>query len=540
MCFDFFWGARPPAPVWILWIVLWCAACGDPLVTGTYRGEPLVELEGRLLIRSAASTPETLNVALFWMSPSSFVKQGEGSLQPLDLAEQPVLSRGLTLTRYQLKLYRPPPQEAIQRHEGGARLGLGLLLLYDDADRDGRWGESRELLVGGAGQYVLLYAPDGLEEGVVGEPLEPGYHLMRLAPYYERCLQGSTLASMRKVEGRREVNLMVRGELGGLLPDLDCDGVVGDWCERVLIEAQTQALGDAEEERQVYDEFVECLEVSGLGSPCLEFLSPATLLSDEAPAPEATAQYEACLADQAPDQPVGPQQECDFFLQELQWATSQEQADELARAYEECVRQYEIEPAPPAFCVDDPALGACVEVTYYCERLNVLASWLPDPQGQELVYQLTQACLGSEAPQLSACVLPLAFAEYAQDEVGARRIAQEFLACLVGVGSGCTQNLAQGFAEVDGSRRVEAWENYGVCRASLPQQGYGDLCWESLVGGLLGGGDPASVEAWLWLYEGCTGQPLDDCEVRLRGLPEVDTSQWGGVVEGVAQCLARM
>jgi hypothetical protein len=53
-------------------------------------------------------------------------------------------------------------------------------------------------------------------------------------------------------------------------------------------------------------------------------------------------------------------------------------------------------------------------------------------------------------------------------------------------------------------------------------------------------GDPTSVEPWLWLYEGCTGEPLDECEAELRGLPGLEFESWGGVVEGVAQCLARM
>jgi hypothetical protein len=226
-------------------------------------------------------------------------------------------------------------------------------------------------------------------------------------------------------------------------------------------------------------------------------------------------------------------------LQEAQWATSQAQADELYRAYEECVRQFEIEPEPGPVCVDDPALGACVEVAYYCERFGLLSSWLSERSQLDLVGQLSQACSASEPANIAACVPRLAFSEYPQSAQEARYIAQEFWLCLSGSSSVCTDHLLSGFSQFDLGQRLLGWELYRGCRASTSSSGRGEPCWEAIRLGLLGGMGLVDVEPWLYAYEGCTGEPLDDCERRLRELPFIPFEAWEQSFEGVADCLAQ-
>jgi hypothetical protein len=308
----------------ILWLAVALAACGDPLVTGEYRGEPLVELQGNLLIRSVARTPETLNVALFWMN-RDFYKE------PWQLAEQPVVSRGLALSRYQLQLYQPPPAVALQEMPNGQRAGVALLMLYNDSDRDNLWSEERELLVGGSSQYVLLYAPEALEADAVGVALPAGYHLMRLGDPAERCQSGAPMAAMTVAEGSPEVNLVAFGQLSELLPDLDCDGYIGDWCERLLDEDSPRA--------EAFAGFLTCLERVGLSQPCLEALPPEVFFGDVIDE-GASEDYARCVQDNTPAAPYVPEDECNFFLQEIQWASSLAQVEALQELYARCLEDY--------------------------------------------------------------------------------------------------------------------------------------------------------------------------------------------------------
>jgi hypothetical protein len=321
-----------------IWVVALLAlvGCGDPLVTGDYLGEPLMNIEGNLLIRSVARTPETLNISLFWMNRAFFSDAGD----PWRLSEQPVVSRGLALTRYQIQLYQPPPEAALRLMPNGQRAGMALLMLYNDTDGDGAWDQDDELLVGGASQYILLYAPEGLDAEVLGRAIEPGYQLMRLDDPESRCAPGDSLASMKPATNEPDVNLVVFGELEQLLPDLDCDGYSGDWCEDILERAADEDL-DAAQRQGVYDEFLTCLERAGLAEPCMEELPPEVFLGG--PVQEADlASYDACLRQSDPRSHYVPEDECNFFLQELRWASSQEEAQALRQLYEQCLEDYQL------------------------------------------------------------------------------------------------------------------------------------------------------------------------------------------------------
>lgn len=324
--------------IWPALLLLTVAGCGDPLVTGDYLGEPLARIEGNLLIRSVARTPETLNISLFWMNRAFFADHyGD----PWRLSEQPVVSRGLALTRYQIQLYQPPPDSALRQMPNGQRAGLALLMLYNDANGDGAWNEESELLVGGASQYILLYAPEGLRADALGQEIKPGYQLMRLDDLATRCAPGSSLASMKPATGSPDVNLVVFGELDDLLPDLDCDGYSGDWCEEILEGAARQGVEEPAARQQAYDDFLSCLERAGLDEPCMEELPPEAFLGGNV-APDALEAYDACLREEEPEAPYVPEDECNFFLQELRWASSPEEAQALRQLYEQCLVDYNL------------------------------------------------------------------------------------------------------------------------------------------------------------------------------------------------------
>lgn len=152
-------------------IVMLCA-CGDPLVDGTYRGEPRFRLRGDVQTHSGAQPEElhALRAALFW-SPEG----GAGE----DLAgyvEQASTSRPVQiLMPFDMNVFEAPP--------GAERAAyvIGRLVAYDDVDGDGRRGTG-DPFVGLEVPSAILYAaaplPAGQGPGIGAMPA--GFHWLLL------------------------------------------------------------------------------------------------------------------------------------------------------------------------------------------------------------------------------------------------------------------------------------------------------------------------------------------------------------------------
>ncbi len=252
---------------WHLCLLLGGAAmaCGDPLATGEYRGEPLFTLGGPLILtgleqaiaravceeevadceaealtvcadrarcpplEACAEAEEAciadsgqndavlesevdLGVGLVWSVPG----RGQG------LFEQPSrLTPGLP-ARYTLTLHQPPPDHTLWQR-GGDRYAVGVIAAYDDHDRDARLDPATESLLGGTLDMAVVYTPTGLDRPD-GSRRAPGFH--RVAPDDEAC--GAVFDDFD--EPRTGIDFAPQASLiPSLLPDLDCDDDLSEW-----------------------------------------------------------------------------------------------------------------------------------------------------------------------------------------------------------------------------------------------------------------------------------------------------------------------
>jgi len=224
----------------MLVLALASGACSEPLVTGDYRGEPLLTVEGRIITdaeatRSAFVSSGELKVAVFWTR-----KIGASGLARLDggVDEQQVVTRSAFPARYAMTLYRPPEDAVLWTvPQGTGRLGVALLLLYWDENLNGRWDRTDEPLAGGSSAYVLAWAEGEVRSSLVGGRLSAGYHLMEIGQT-DTCLAGVDLALMRAAAVDTDIDLTITDEVTEVMPDADCDGFV-DVCGEFLVELET-------------------------------------------------------------------------------------------------------------------------------------------------------------------------------------------------------------------------------------------------------------------------------------------------------------
>ena len=153
------------------------AGCGEPLASGGYRGEPLFEVRG--FIGRFTTIPRELldhpkRISLFW-SPSADAGWSSGRL--MEQAEVSVAVEALS--NFTLTLYHPPEEAALLDRDPA--LGVALLLVYVDVDGDGAWRPERgDVLIGGATDQVLLYAPASIpaERSLTGAAVPEGFYLV--------------------------------------------------------------------------------------------------------------------------------------------------------------------------------------------------------------------------------------------------------------------------------------------------------------------------------------------------------------------------
>ena len=202
-------------------------ACGQPLATQDYPGEPLLVLRGEILSQGGprGNASGALRVALHWV----------GSAQEQIVDRQIVTMGGLG--QYTLTLYHPPsPQVLRALPEGLGRVALGRIFLYEDYDDDGRWDRRQEPVVGGALEHLIVYSPETVVHPILGRLIPRGYQVS----YSPSCPSDEALATPRLGQALRatspdEVPLRLDG-LSQINLDLNCDGRIDDPCLRLIQE----------------------------------------------------------------------------------------------------------------------------------------------------------------------------------------------------------------------------------------------------------------------------------------------------------------
>jgi len=150
-----------------------CGGC-DSLVDQSYRGEPLFGFDGKVVSfddPSLGTAP--VQVAVFW-APSGHTGDGMTSL-----VEQASVSVRMSFPlRFRLEVFEPPPRGVWLAD--GRPLALGLVLAYQDHNRDGHYSPGE--LIGGNESRALVYAnaPIASQDSPTGAALPAGFSLAYL------------------------------------------------------------------------------------------------------------------------------------------------------------------------------------------------------------------------------------------------------------------------------------------------------------------------------------------------------------------------
>lgn len=159
----------------------------------------------------------TLGVSVFWA-----VSSAEAEL----LEQTSVITPGLP-ARYALTLYQPPPISALNRAPSGP-YAIGGVIAFNDANGDRRLDPSREELIGGHVEAVILYAPEGLDEPDLGL-WPPGFHRVEVRDCVDPDVPYAIVPAENDEFAITFYDLEHLAEL--LFPDLGCDGELSEWEE---------------------------------------------------------------------------------------------------------------------------------------------------------------------------------------------------------------------------------------------------------------------------------------------------------------------
>lgn len=151
-------------------VLLFLGACGDPVVDGSFLGEPLAVLRGRTVGDAGTSAIARPYVGILWINFGSDEVRVIQSMAPI---EGGPLSRDFTLT-----VWDAPPPGAINVHCDGTRFGMGLALAVDDLDGDGAVSidldtgalAPPDLVFGIAPRHVIVYVEEVGSGSCMGIP----------------------------------------------------------------------------------------------------------------------------------------------------------------------------------------------------------------------------------------------------------------------------------------------------------------------------------------------------------------------------------
>ncbi|OJT19970.1 hypothetical protein BO221_32725 [Archangium sp. Cb G35] len=146
------------------------SACGEPLATPEYPGEPLLTLSGTVTSERTEPLPSP-TVELVWLVP----RAGEETI-----VTDSVPVEGQFPSHFTLSLHRPPDDSALVQSAYG-RLGIAFIGVFD---------ESARRFLGGSENYLLAYLPEPVEAGSEiskfldqdggARAIPAGYHLIHV------------------------------------------------------------------------------------------------------------------------------------------------------------------------------------------------------------------------------------------------------------------------------------------------------------------------------------------------------------------------
>jgi len=216
------------------------ASCGEPLATGKYLGEPLLELQGNIVLvgESEYRDNKNLRVAVRWLDA------------PDKVVNEQVLTDG-GLGRYTMRLYTPPPRSAMRDlPEKLGQVAFASVLLYDDRDGDGVWSEHDEPIRGGNPERLIVYAPDAIMHSGLGLLVPKGYATVE----YPGCVaeDDELIPEVLFLSGET-FNLTVLDDLEEEAFDVDCDGRFDDPCLELVLSFDDDTTRTEEEKIEELD-----------------------------------------------------------------------------------------------------------------------------------------------------------------------------------------------------------------------------------------------------------------------------------------------
>lgn len=159
-----------------------------------------------------------LRLGLFW---SRAGVQG-GAAAAADRVEQTARIEAGFPARYRLILHTPPPSDVLKK-SGAGEYAIGLVLVYIDGNRDGRFSPGVDQITGGAAERAVLYTPDGVELG--DQTWTAGYHRVQTGQICDEAVDGGRIIDL-DVDPAPTLRVELSagpGFLRALLLDEDCD-----------------------------------------------------------------------------------------------------------------------------------------------------------------------------------------------------------------------------------------------------------------------------------------------------------------------------
>lgn len=154
-------------------------ACSEGLVDSSYRGEPLFEMSGQVLVDADSPPGDGIRISFKWLAPDG-TDRG---------AETPEALTTRFPAQYWLALFVPPPDEAFKEATDAAPAhALSRPILFGDRNGNDLWDPREEHPVGDGGEVHLIWLEEALGE------LPAGYSLV------EELSQPPDLASLVPLE----------------------------------------------------------------------------------------------------------------------------------------------------------------------------------------------------------------------------------------------------------------------------------------------------------------------------------------------------
>lgn len=187
--------------------------CGDALVDGDYRGEPLITIRGEILQDEPLGVVDgRVLVSLFW---------GANTQSVSPQVEQAVNVRTEFPSRYMLDVYRPPSQEVMfQTPREAQTIAMGLILLYGDSDGDESYDPEVDALIGTSRSSVLIWVEENPEDTSLNLPPAQNFYIGNV--------DNTDCGGPPELGDPQNVSLIV-GTVCEELADLNCDGRGNEW-----------------------------------------------------------------------------------------------------------------------------------------------------------------------------------------------------------------------------------------------------------------------------------------------------------------------